>query len=64
MTKRLCCYILDQENLNSQCQNKAQYQIWSGEPQVDNYTEACAEHVEPLFDDSQSFSILRIYDQK
>ena len=60
MTERLCCYILDQENLNSQCQNKARYRVLGEEP--DNYTEACAEHLELLLDDSPSFSILRITD--
>ena len=62
--KRKCCFIPDQSNLADQgnrCQADAEYEIWFGtNPTTDNCTDACPEHLELLFDDSQCFTIVRI----
>ena len=61
MSKRLCCYIPNQNKLNEGCQNLAEYQIIMGDnPTPDDFTESCPQHLEEMLDDSKKFTILRI----
>ena len=58
--ERRCCFIPDQETLEG-CKNLAEYEIWYGyNPAPDDYTDACAEHLEGLLDDHSEFKIYRI----
>ena len=65
MTKRLCCYILDQKTLKRRCQNTATFEIWYGEnPTPDDYSDSCDKHLVDLLDDSQTFTLNRIPPQE
>lgn len=57
---RLCCCIPDQAKLDERCQKPAEYEIWSHAETPDDMTDACAEHLEQMLDDSLHFSIFRI----
>jgi hypothetical protein len=56
---RLCCCIPDQSKLDERCQKQAEYEIWRDDT-PDGATDACAEHLEQMLDDSPHFSIFRI----
>ena len=58
---RLCCCIPDQSNLEARCTNPAEYEIWYGNnPTPDDFTDACAKHLEELLDDHDVFTVYRI----
>ena len=61
--KRQCCFMPDQTDTTSRCDNLAKYEIWYGdEPTHDDYSDACAAHLEELLDDHNRFEILRIHE--
>jgi hypothetical protein len=61
MAKRLCCCIPDQTKFGERCQKMAEYRIFSEDnPNLDNYTESCGEHLEQMLDGSKVFRIFRI----
>lgn len=53
----LCCFVSEQK---VSCVKPAKYQVWTESENLDNYTEACAEHLELTLDDSVRFTIFRI----
>ncbi len=57
--QRLCCYILDQNDLDSGCRNPAIYEIWDGLT-PDDFTDSCAAHLEVMLSDQSHFHIYRI----
>lgn len=58
---RRCCYIPDQSKPDEWCPNPAVYEIQFGYcPTPDDTTDACAEHVGVMLDNSDRFEILRI----
>jgi len=56
---RMCCYILDQEDLSTGCRNPAMYEIWDGHT-PDDFTDSCAAHLEVMLSDKKRFEVLRI----
>lgn len=56
--KAICCCIPDQANLEVRCEKEAEYEIIPNDKNpIDNYTHACAEHLEQMLDDSMQFTI-------
>ena len=59
--ERICCCIPDQNKLDEGCKKPAVYEIWyGGNPSPDDFSDSCAEHLEQLLDDSNTFTINRI----
>ena len=59
--ERTCCCIPDQSRLDLGCKNLATYEIWFGNnPGPEDYTDACASHLEQMLDDHKEFKIFRL----